>query len=167
MNLPRNISRERRRAGILLFECVVYIFVFAVLLGVGTRAFYICWDHSKALIYATDDIACALHAGERWRADVRGATGAILVEPTAQGEVVTIPEGPKEIVYRFDSGEVRRQMAMSGYSELLLPKVKSSQMKMDTRGDVTAWRWELELTQRRQETQLPLLFTFEAVPTQP
>jgi hypothetical protein len=40
-------------------------------------------------------------------------------------------------------------------------------MKMDARGDVTAWRWELELMQRRKETQLPLLFTFEAVQTQP
>jgi hypothetical protein len=166
MNLPRDISRARRQAGILLFECVVYIFVFAVLLGIGPGVFYFCWDHSKALIYATDDIASALRAGERWRADVRGATGAISVAPTAKGEVVTIPEGTKEILYRFDSGEVRRQMALSGFSELLLPKVKSSQMKMDARGDVTAWRWELELTQRRKETQLPLLFTFEAVPTQ-
>jgi hypothetical protein len=167
MNLPRNISHTRRRAGILLVECMVYIVVFAILLGIGTRVFYFCWDHSKALIYATDDIASALHAGERWRADVRGATGNISVEPTAKGEVVTIPEGAKEILYRFNSGEVRRQIASSEFSELLLPKVKSSQMKMDARGDVTAWRWELELMQRRKETQLPLLFTFEAVQTQP
>jgi hypothetical protein len=27
---------------------------------------------------------------------------------------------------------------------------------------VTAWRWEVELTPRRKETHLPLLFTFEA-----
>ncbi|MGD1088419.1 MAG: hypothetical protein ABR955_06800 [Verrucomicrobiota bacterium] len=167
MNLPRNISHTRRQAGILLVECMVYIVVFAILLGIGTRVFYFCWDHSKALIYATDDIASALHAGERWRADVRGATGNISVEPTAKGEVVTIPEGAKEILYRFNSGEVRRQIASSEFSELLLPKVKSSQMKMDARGDVTAWRWELELMQRRKETQLPLLFTFEAVQTQP
>jgi hypothetical protein len=166
MNLPRNISRTRRQTGILLVECIVYIAVFAILLGIGTRVFYFCWDHSKALIYATDDIASALRAGECWRADVRGATGKISVETTAKGEVVAIPEGTKEIFYRFDSGEVRRQIALSGFSELLLPKVKSSQMKMDARGDVTAWRWELEIMQRRRETHLPLLFTFEAVQTQ-
>ena len=35
-------------------------------------------------------------------------------------------------------------------------------MVMDTRGTVTAWRWELELKPRRKETHLPLRFTFEA-----
>jgi hypothetical protein len=153
--------------GMLLIECLVYITVFAILLGIGTAAFYFCWDHSKALIYATDDITAALRAGERWRADVRSATGKISVETTASGETVTIPEGAKDIFYRFASGEVRRQVASSDFSELVLPKVKSSQMKMDVRGNVTAWRWELELVQRRPETHLPLLFTFEAAQTKP
>jgi hypothetical protein len=49
----------------------------------------------------------------------------------------------------------------------MFAKVKTSQMKMDPRGGVTAWCWELELTQRRPETQLPLLFTFEAAQMKP
>ena len=36
-------------------------------------------------------------------------------------------------------------------------------MKPDTRGEVTAWRWELQIKSRRKETSMPLLFTFEAV----
>jgi hypothetical protein len=36
-------------------------------------------------------------------------------------------------------------------------------MKLNARGIVTAWRWELELLPRRKEAHLPLLFTFEAV----
>jgi hypothetical protein len=167
MKLPRSISRARRAAGFLLTECLVYLAVFAILIGIGTAAFYFCWDHSKALIYATDDIASALRAGERWRADVRTATGNISIETTAAGEVVKIPEGEKEILYRFDSREVRRQMSSSEFSELLLPNVKASQMKLDARGEVRAWRWELELAQRRKETHLPLLFTFEAAQTKP
>jgi hypothetical protein len=166
MKLPQNTLR-RRRAGFLLIECLVYILVFVILLGVGTAAFYSCWDYSKALTYATDDISSALRAGERWRADVRGATGKISVETTAKGEVVKIPEGAKEIFYRFNSGEVRRQIAPANFSELLLPKVKASEMKMDVRGGVTAWRWELELIQRRKQMQLPLLFTFEAAQKTP
>jgi len=167
MKLPQTISRTRRLAGIMLVECLVYIAVFAILLGGATTVFYFCWNHTQSVIYATDDIAFALHAGERWRADVRATTGIISTEATATGEVVEIPEGEREIVYRFDSGEVRRQMASSGFSELLLPKVKTSQMKLDARGEVRAWRWELELAERRKETHLPLLFTFEAVQTKP
>ncbi|MEI6193413.1 MAG: hypothetical protein WCS42_03690 [Verrucomicrobiota bacterium] len=167
MKLPRNIVRSRHQAGVMLLECLVYIAVFAVLLGIGTAAFFFCWDHSKALVYATDDIASALRAGERWRADVRSATGEISVEATAAGERVRIPEAEKEIVYRFESGEMRREISNARNSQLLLPKVTASQMQRDARGGVNAWRWELELMPRRREMQLPLRFTFEAVPMKP
>ena len=167
MKLSPAISKTRRAAGILLTECLVYLAVFAVLLGLGMAAFYFCWDHSRAVIYATDDIAAALRAGERWRADVRIATGEISVATTPAGEVVKIPEGAAEILYRFDSGEVRRQKSSAEFSELLLPKVKTSQMAADARGEVRAWCWELELAPARQETKLPLRFTFEAAQTKP
>ncbi len=167
MKLPSAISKTRRAAGILLVQCLVYISVFAILTGIGFAAFYLCWDHSKALIYATDDISSALRAGERWRADVRGATGKISVESTTAGEVVRIPEPEKEITYRFESGEVRREISTLKISQLLLQKVRTSQMQEEPRDGVTAWRWELVLNERRPETQLPLLFTFEAAQTKP
>jgi Tfp pilus assembly protein FimT len=167
MNLPQNISSKRRTAGVLLIECIVYIAVFAILLGIGTASFYFCWDHTKALIYATDDIASALRAGERWRADVRAATGKIGIETTAAGEVVRIPESDGQIVYRFGSGELRREISTMANSQLLLPKVKSSRIEPELRGGVAAWRWELELAERRKETHLPLRFTFEAAQTKP
>jgi hypothetical protein len=162
MKLHPSISRARARAGIMLVECLVYLGVFAVLLGIGYGTFYVCWDYSKALHNATDDIASALRAGERWRADIRGATGKITVETTAQGEQLRIPRRNTAIIYSFKAGELYRQLASSRYSELMLPAVKISQMVKETRESVTAWRWELELTSRRKETHLPLLFTFEA-----
>jgi hypothetical protein len=160
---PQPNPSRNRAAGVSLLECLVYIAVFGVLLSLGTAAFFFCWDHTRAVMYATNDIESALRAGERWRADVRAATGKISVETTAAGEVVTIPEGGKEILYRFGSDELWRQTATENFSQLLLPKVKSSQMQSDSRGNVAAWRWEVELKERRKETQLPLLFTFEAV----
>jgi hypothetical protein len=163
MKLTPSISKARRCAGILLAECLVYIAVFAILVGGGTVAFYFFWDHSKALIYETNDIEAALRAGEGWRADVRAATGKISTETTASGEVVRIPEKGREIIYRFESGELRREVPAIHDSRLLLPKVKTSRIETDLRGDVTGWRWELELVQRRKEMTLPLRFTFEAV----
>ena len=167
MKLPRTISKTRRVAGIMLVECLVYIAVFAILTGIGMAAFYLCLDHSKALIYATDDIASALRAGEHWRADVRGATGKISVTTTAAGEVVRMTEPDKEIVYRFEAGELRREISTLKNSQLVLQNVNASQMRTESRGGVTAWRWELVLNERRPETQLPLLFTFEAAQTKP
>jgi Tfp pilus assembly protein PilX len=153
-----------RQAGITLIECLVYVAVFGILLGLGTAALFLCWDQTKAVAYATNDIESALRAGEHWRADIRAATGAISVETTASGQVVTIPEGGKEISYRLAGGELWRRTSPQNVSQLLLPKVSSSQMQSDPRGPVAAWRWELELTERRQETHLPLAFTFLAAP---
>jgi hypothetical protein len=167
MKPARNILRIRRQAGVMLIECLVYIAVFGILLGGGTAAFYFCWDHTKALTYATNDIAAALRAGERWRADVRAATGIISIATTTAGEVVRIPETKNEINYRFESGEVRREIPALHQSQLLLLKVKNSQITPDARGSASAWRWELEMTERRKETHLPLLFTFEAAQAKP
>jgi hypothetical protein len=163
MKLPLHTSRLRRQAGILLTECLVYIAVFAILLGIGTATFYFCWDHTRAIVLDSNDIESALRAGERWRVDVRSAIGPIAVETASDGETVTIPETGKQIIYHFQKGEIRRQTASSDFSELLLPSVKTSMVKPDTRGQVKAWRWELEVTPQRKDANLPFLFTFEAV----
>lgn len=160
-------TARARTSGISLIECLVYVAVFGILLGVGTAAFCFCWDHTRAVFYATNNIESALRAGEGWRADVRAATGTISVETTAADQVVTIPQGGKEILYRFAAGELWRQTAPGTVSQLLLPRVASSQMLSDPRGHVAAWRWELKLVERRRETHLPLLFTFEAVNPNP
>ena len=156
-------SRRARLSGISLIECLVYFVVFSILLGLGTASFFFCWDHTKAVACATSDIESALRAGEHWRADIRAATGTISLETTTTSQVVTIPEGGKQIVYRFAGGELRRQAVPETFSQLLLPTVKTSQMQPDPRGHVAAWRWEVELKERRRETHLPLVFTFEAV----
>ena len=167
MKLYRDNSRTQGKLGMLLMECLVYIAVFAILVGGGTMVFYFFWDHSKAVIYATNDIESALRAGEGWRADVRAATGKISIATTATGKVVRIPEAGREIIYRFESGELRREVPAMNDSRLLLPKVKTSRVETELRGDVTGWRWELELMQRRKEMNLPLRFTFEAVQSKP
>ena len=158
-------SHPDKNSGMLLVECMVYMIVFAILLTGVTTVFYFFWDHSAALISSTEQIHSALYAGERWRADVRAATGTISIETTSTGETVKISEGQNIVQYLFNAGQVSRQNGST--STILLSRVKTSEMAMDTRGGVTAWKWELELTPRRAETHLPLLFTFEAVQPKP
>ena len=165
--MKTTLATSRQIAGILLIECIVYIAIFALLTSIGLAAFYLCWDHSKALIYATEDISATLRSGERWRTDVRNAVGKISLEPTATGQVVQVPEKDKAIIYRFEAGTVHREIPAQHISELLLARVTKSQMLTESRNGIAAWRWELELGSRRSETQLPLLFTFEAVQTTP
>ena len=160
-------STSRREDGILLTECLVYLVVFTILTSIGFASFYLCWNQSQALICATDDIGSALRAGERWRADVRAATGNISVETTTNGELLRIPRGKNEVFYSCHNDAVWRKVSPSGLTEQLFAKTESSKMTMESRDGVTAWRWELVLPERRSEAQLPLVFTFEAAQIKP
>ena len=167
MKLQPRHSAACRCRGVSLIECLVYIAVFGILVGIGTAVFYFCWDHTRAVVFTANEVESTLHAGERWRADVRGATGKITVETMPAGETMRIPIGEKEIDYRRTGDELRREQQPANVSRLLLEKVHTSTFISEPRASVTAWRWELELTPRRKETHFPLLFTFEAAQHQP
>jgi len=167
MKLHPVISKSRSAAGILLVECVTYIAVFAVLTSIGFAAFYLCWDNAKAVVRETDDVTAALWAGERWRADVRGATGPIAVEPSPAGQVLRIPGPGRAIVYRFADGQLHREIPATQASQDLLKNVRLSHMSAESREGVTAWRWELQLAERNSAMSIPLLFTFEAAQAKP
>ncbi len=153
----------RARRGVLLMECLVYMAVSVVLLGIATMALYEGLDNMKALRSNADDIARALQAGELWREDVRSATGPIHL--AGNGETIEIPNPSGNIFYRFADARVSRRTGLDTAWRVVLPRVQRSQMAADARQGVTAWRWELELkTSRRAHIRVHPLFTFFAVP---
>ncbi|HUD83129.1 MAG TPA: prepilin-type N-terminal cleavage/methylation domain-containing protein [Candidatus Saccharimonadales bacterium] len=160
MNIHPKCSVVREH-GFTLIEMLVYMAVFVVVVGCATGTFYDCWDNTKALRRNADDIARALDIGERWRADVRGATGAVQLTVTNGAEQFRVPALAGEVTYTFANGEIRRQAGSTAPNTLWLSNVKSSQMESDARGRVAAWRWELELQSARREARLRPLFTFE------
>jgi hypothetical protein len=145
-----------------IIECLVYIGLFALLLGLGTVAFYRCFDNMKGLRRNADDITRAVYAGELWRNDIRAAARAIQVDQAEQ--TIHIPQRDREVSYKFADTQIFRKLGAGAPWLPLLSKVQSSQMNSDPRAHVMAWRWELELQASRKETQLRPLFTFIAVP---
>ena len=159
------IGNPGSERGYLLAECLVYLSVVFVLLGSGYVALYRCMDNSVALRRSADDIADALHAGERWRADVRSAAGQVRLEKTSTDQIILLSNPRGEVGYRFSSGVLYRRMGPGPWAPLLT-SVKSSVMEPDPRQNVTAWRWELELQPRGKGSAKPgrfrPLFTFIA-----
>src|SRR5258705_13397698 len=110
----------RPSPGYLMVECLVYIGAVFLLLGAGYVAVDRCIDNSVILRRNADDIANALHAGERWRADVRAGDGNIRVL-TTNGEQtvnVTTPRGTR--AYRFADGAIFRSVDQGPWSRLLV-----------------------------------------------
>jgi Tfp pilus assembly protein FimT len=164
MNLSRT-STSRRSAparGVTLIECLVYISLVFVVLGFATAAFYRCFDNMKALRRNSDDITAALHAGELWRADIRSATRPVQFDATNRLLRIHRPVG--QVAYKFADAQVLRQTAADAPWVVVLPRVENSQMQLDARNQVKAWRWELELKTLRQPATVRPLFTFIAVP---
>jgi Tfp pilus assembly protein PilE len=149
------------RAAFSLVECVIYIALFFVVLGVALGAYYQMDEQSRGFARNSSDIVRAMQAGERWRADVRNATNAALFEQNLELRLATRNGG---VSYFFRDGAVWRQGATDGKSTPMLANVKSSLMKADPRSQVKAWRWEIELQTKRTNATVRPLFTFLAVP---
>ena len=154
---------ECRRTGYMMVEALVYIGASALLLGIGLAAMYRCIDNSVGLRRSADDLVAALHAGERWRADLRTSVSPIQIENLANVQVLYFSAARTEIRYRFAEGAVYRRVGSAPWT-VLLTNVLSSVMEPDSRSGVMAWRWELELKVRAKTSRIRPLFTFTAAP---
>jgi len=167
MNPKSRVRSPVAESGYLLTEALIYIGLLFVVLGVGYIALYRSIDNSAVLRRNADDIANALHAGERWRADVRSAAQAIRVENAPDEQILHLEGGRNQVDYRFAGGTLYRRLN-SGTWVHLLENVRFSAMQPDLRQNVTAWRWELELLPRAKASvrasRIRPLFTFIAVP---
>lgn len=163
---PAGLGSVRATGAYTIVEMLVYIVVVLALLAVGYTAVYRATDYSVALKRSSEDIAAALQAGEKWRADVRLASHAVRVE--ADGTSATMDlGGSKRIVWRFADEAIFRQEGASGPVRMLQP-VKATRFCVDRLEHTTALRWEMELKPRSKGTVRPgrirPLFTFTAVP---
>lgn len=161
---PEARLRIHRTAGISLLECLVYIALLTVVMGIGYMALYHASVNHRNVSRNVDDIASAVNVGELWRKDVRAATGSITSEPTAEGQQLRIPQKQGGVTYQFAAGELRRQQAAGAPWTVLLPRVETSSMMAERRAHVTAWRWELTLKTTSRQVQIKPAFSFEAVP---
>ncbi len=156
----------RARGAYMLMECLVYIGLVCVVLAAGYAALYHCIDNALVLRRNADDVAAALEAGERWRADFRSAN-TVRQESASDGDTVLLKSSHAEIAYRFSGDAVLRRVGQ-GVWTTLLQRVKSSTMTREDRSNITAWRWELELEPRMKgsvkASRVRPLFSFLAVP---
>ncbi len=163
MKLQRTFGAGGRADGILLLECLVYIALLALVLALAYAAFEACWKNSTTLRATADDVTSVIEAGERWRADIRAATGEITTDSSGSQQL-RIPQGTNAVLYRVNAREVQRKIASAPAWRTVARRVNVSRMEIDRRSHISAWCWDLELVPRRPRGSLRPQFTFEAVP---
>lgn len=149
-----------------LIECLVYMAVLFIVIGVGYVAMYKSMDSSAGFRRNATDISQTLKAGEHWREDIRNASGPIHVENAGENQIVLhIPQPQAEVDYQFSSNNVSRRVVGRDWTPVL-EHVKNSSFIADHRQTVACWRWEIELvTYSKSPSKTRPLFTFIAVPS--
>ena len=159
-------THKPSQRGISLIQCLAYIAMLAILMAIGGSTVAKAWDRSRALSRNSQDIHRAINVGERWRADIRAATGRIETLVTTTNQTLRIPTHDAKVEYEFTDGEVRRRDTKHAGWKTVLPKVNASQMQPGTEPGVTSWQWELELqSAQKKNARVRPLFTFTAVET--
>jgi Tfp pilus assembly protein PilE len=163
MNLtaPLPNAARRRTHGFSLLECLTYLALFFIVVGVASSAYFKMDEQSRGFTRNSADIVRTVQAGERWREDVRRATNATLI-PAEQELRLSSAAG--DVSYFFRDNAVWRQGTNDRFSTVFLADVKSSAMQSDARSQVKAWRWEVELNSKRTNATVRPLFTFLGVP---
>jgi hypothetical protein len=158
-------ARQRRQAGFMLSECLIYLAVSSVLLGLAFAAFYRVMDNAKGLRRNAAEITRVLQAGERWREDIHHATGPLQLDTreNAVEEMLHIPQQSAQVVYWYTGKNVLRRAGPGAPWIETLGGVKRSHIVRDARSPIFAWRWEVELNSGKKLPLIRPLFTFLAV----
>ncbi len=143
-----------------LIECLVWVAILAMMFSFMMQLFFAGRTGADGLRRNADDITRTLHAGERWREDVRTATAPPRVVKKDGQEWLTIPRGTNLTVYMHARDTVWRQEHTNQVWQATLHRVQSSRMDADARQHVTAWRWEVELQTKDPKKRVTPLFTF-------
>lgn len=156
-------SSLNSRRGIALVDCLAYIALLALILTMAFTAFYRTLEHSRDLSRNAADIARALQAGERWRADVRASTRPPRLETIGDESRLRLASVAGEVTYAFRDGGVLRQALPSTNWVELLPRAAGSRMFEERRQHLGVWHWDVELKGGQKVARVRPLFSFQAV----
>ncbi len=157
--------RLNKHRAVVLVETLTYVGVLAVVIFVSSKAVGNGSRQASVIRFQAEDLSAALHAGERWRSDIRAAiTAPELVEGP---RIIQMETSEGLVNYSFDGQRLLRRVGNAKPQELIRGQVETSRMILEQREGVTAWRWELKLKRRNPRSQIHSLFTFLAVPTSP
>src|SRR4051812_43578989 len=114
---------HRTRTGFTLIECLVYLVLFVFVSGLAFEAYFTMNQQTRAVNNSASDISRAMRAGERWRADLRFSTTAIVENEST----LRLTQKSGVVRYQFRDGAIWRQ-SNEALPTLVLDGVQASAM---------------------------------------
>ena len=139
-------GRLKCHGGATLIEALFYCATFSLVVGSALASLYAASMHHKRLDRSADAIVRVVEAGQRWREEIRAASGPVQVETSGPGgelQTIRIPGAGGEVTYRQEADRIVRTDP-GGSTELF--RVRSSRVsRVPARVATDAWQWEVEL----------------------
>jgi type II secretory pathway pseudopilin PulG len=154
-------SQPASRRGLTLIELLIYISVLLTVSAVSFSAVMRLWSATGNLSAATDENGAALRAAEQWRADIRAASGPVVL--SENGMRCVIPTTNGTITWTHSLEALWRQLD-SHPGSLWVPRVQICSFEADPRIHTTPVRCDLLLIPRSTKATQAPTFTFLAVP---
>lgn len=159
------VGKTSRQRGISLVEMMVYIAVLAVIMGIGFSAVVRLWSVSRQMRVESDDLRAVLATGDRWREDIRGSGGRIVLKTEGDSHVLEVHPGTtNELQWAFFDGKVLRRTGTNAAWATQLTRIRSSSVRPEQRDDMPTWRWDLEFEPATARSRFHRTFSFVAVP---
>lgn len=167
------------RRGVTLIEVLICVVLLLGFMTVITTTYISGKNQARSIQWNATKIVRVMYAGERWRQDIRDAISPPqniqsslpnLDDPSDKIELTSLKiiKSSETNWYAFRGDHVFRMSShLPTQWELIMDRVNSSMMVEEQRGEVAAWRWEVELKTRTKKAPIHPLFTFLAVPKKP
>ena len=147
-----------------LIECLIYIAVLSVLLGIGYQGLSQLFTESARLRSNSSDMIAITHLGELWRDDVRRAgQRPLLLHELEITNGLEIVRSDRKVLYSHVGSSLYRLASADVPPYPALTNVKSSQFFLEQNQGIPVMRWEVELHSRNKKSKLRPLFSFQAV----
>ena len=157
--------RQSRRRAIALVECMVYIALVMLIVGLGLNMYLRLLGFHRDLERNNNDITRVLRAGEIWRADIRSAESVAVSTENDTTVRLELRNHDDLVSYRFEDETLWRSIGDGSAASPFLGGVADCRFIKETRDQVSAWRWEIHLKTKKKTVRIDPRFSFLAVST--
>lgn len=153
---PRTRANLIGNSGATLVEMLVFFSLLLVLMGIGFAAYDRVWFESRRLEQRADAVRGLVQFGERWREDVRSASGPPSVH--ADGRGMDIPVGTRVVTWRFEGKPAFLSRTVEGEPFQLAPwPLWGGTYSRIPRTNCTGWASDIQLLPSRSAPRPPVL----------
>lgn len=153
---PQLRHSPARASGATLVEMLVFFSLLLVLMAIGFAAYDRVWFESRQLERRADAVRGLTQFGERWREDIRSASGPPAIHVDGRG--MDIPMGALVVTWRIDGKPAFLSRTAEGERFQLAPwPLSGGSFSRIPRPNCTGWATDIRLLASRSAPRPPVL----------